>query len=49
MNLGFAAIAVSIICLLAALAFGAPTWVNGVGFFSGIVGLYLLSKGRKSG
>ena len=49
MKLGFAAIAVSIVSLLASLAFGAPAWVNGVGFFCGIAGLYLLSKGRKGG
>ncbi|MEO0669392.1 MAG: hypothetical protein AAFZ99_15890 [Pseudomonadota bacterium] len=49
MKLGFAAIGVSILSLLATLAFGAPAWVNAVGFFCGIVGLYLLTKGRKSG
>lgn len=48
MNLGFAAIAVSILCLMATLGFGAPAWVNAVGFFCGIVGLYFLTKGRKS-
>ena len=49
MKLGFAAIGVSILSLLATLVFGAPAWVNAVGFFCGVAGLYLLTKGRKSG
>lgn len=49
MKLGLAAIAVSILSLIATLAFGAPPWVNGVGFFCGLAGLYLLTKGRKGG
>ena len=49
MKLGFAAIGVSILSLIATLAFGAPAWVNAVGFFCGIAGLYLLTKGRKRG
>ncbi|MFL4469145.1 hypothetical protein ACERZ8_04410 [Tateyamaria armeniaca] len=46
MKLGLAAIAVSILCLIATIAFGAPLWVNAVGFFCGIAGLYLLSRKR---
>lgn len=49
MKLGLAAIAVSIVSLIASMAFGAPVWVNAVGFFCGIAGLYLLSRGRKGG
>ncbi|WP_299727762.1 hypothetical protein [uncultured Tateyamaria sp.] len=49
MKLGLAAIAVSILSLIATIAFGAPLWVNAVGFFCGIAGLYLLSRGRKNG
>jgi len=49
MKLGLAAIAVSIVSLLATIAFGAPAWVNGIGFFCGIAGLYLLTKARKGG
>lgn len=49
MKLGLAAIAVSILSLVASMAFGAPAWVNGVGFFCGIAGLYLLTKARKGG
>lgn len=49
MKLGFAAIGVSVASLLATIAFGAPAWVNAVGFFCGIAGLYLLTKGRKRG
>ncbi|WP_299618399.1 hypothetical protein [uncultured Tateyamaria sp.] len=49
MKLGIAAIAVSILSLIASIGFGAPPWVNGVGFFCGIAGLYLLSRARKGG
>ena len=49
MKLGLAAIAVSILSLIASMGFGAPAWVNGVGFFCGIAGLYLLTKARKDG
>lgn len=48
-KLGIAAIAVSILSLIASMAFGAPVWVNAVGFFCGIAGLYLLSRRRKGG
>ena len=47
MGLGIAAIAVSIICLVAALGFGAPVWVNIVGLATGILGLVLLGRARK--
>ena len=47
MKLGLAAMAVSILSLIASMAFGAPVWVNGVGFFCGIAGLYLLGRARK--
>ncbi len=49
MKLGIAAIAISILSLVASLLFGAPVWVNAIGFFCGIAGLYLLSRGRKGG
>ncbi|MFK7875513.1 MAG: hypothetical protein AB8B71_07000 [Paracoccaceae bacterium] len=49
MNLGFAAIALSIICLIAALGFGAPVWVNILGLVSGFAGLFLLSRAQKKG
>ena len=49
MGLGSAAIAVSIICLVASLGFGAPVWVNIVGVVSGIAGLVLLGRVRKGG
>ncbi len=49
MNLGIAAIALSIICLVASLGFGVPVWVNIVGVVSGIIGLVLLSRARKGG
>ena len=45
---GLAAIAVSILCLIAALAFGAPVWVNLVGLLAGILGLVLLGRARKT-
>jgi hypothetical protein len=47
MKLGFIAIAVSILSLIASMVFGLPLWVNGVGLFAGVLGLYLLGKGRK--
>lgn len=49
MKLGLAAIAVSILSLIATFAFGAPPWVNLVGLACGVLGLYLLTKARKSG
>lgn len=49
MGLGFAAIAVSILCLVASLVFGAPVWVNIVGAVSGLLGLFLLNHARKGG
>lgn len=49
MNLGIGLVVISILCLVAALGFGAPLWVNILGFVSGIVGLVLLSRAKKSG
>lgn len=49
MGLGIAAIAVSIICLVASLGFGVPVWVNILGVASGLVGLVLLGRARKGG
>lgn len=49
MALGMAATAVSIICLVASLAFGALRWVNIVGVANGLVGLVLLGRAKKGG
>jgi hypothetical protein len=49
MGLGIAAIAVSIICLVASLGFGAPGWVNIVGVATGIAGLVLLGRAKRGG
>lgn len=49
MKFGIAAIAVSILCLVASLGFGAPVWVNIVGVATGLLGLVLLGRARKSG
>lgn len=49
MRLGIAAIAVSIICLVASLGFGAPVWVNVVGVVTGLAGLVLLGRAKKGG
>ncbi|WP_299293303.1 hypothetical protein [uncultured Tateyamaria sp.] len=49
MKLGLAAIGVSILSLIATLAFGAPPWVNLVGLFCGLAGLFVLTKARKGG
>lgn len=49
MGLGIAAIAVSIICLVASLGFGAPVWVNILGVAAGLVGLVLLGRAKKGG
>ncbi|MEL6621172.1 MAG: hypothetical protein AAFP16_20035 [Pseudomonadota bacterium] len=49
MKLGFAAIGVSILSLIATLAFGAPPWVNLVGLLCGMTGLFILTKARKGG
>lgn len=49
MNIGIACIVVSVICLVAALGFGAPIWVNALGFVSGLAGLVILGRGRKGG
>ena len=49
MGLGIAAIALSILCLIAALGFGAPVWVNLLGLVSGLAGLVLLTRARKKG
>ena len=47
MGLGFAAIAVSILCLVASLAFGTPAWVNMAGVVTGLVGLILIGRAKK--
>ena len=44
MGLGFAAIAVSILCLVASLAFGTPAWVNVAGV---VTGLILIGRAKK--
>ena len=49
MKLGLAAIGLSVLCLIAALGFGAPVWVNGLGLVSGIAGLVLLGRAKKDG
>ena len=49
LKLGFAAIGVSILSLIATLAFGAPPWVNLVGLLCGMTGLFILTKARKGG
>lgn len=48
-KIGIAAIVVSIVCLVASLAFGAPVWVNVVGVVTGIAGLVLLGRAKKGG
>mgnify|MGYP001577124915 CR=1 FL=1 len=47
MNLGIIAIALSVACLVARVGFGAPVWVNAVGIGLGLVGLFLIGRGRK--
>jgi hypothetical protein len=47
MNIGIILIVVSILCLIAALGFGAPVWVNILGLASGLAGLVLLGKAKK--
>jgi len=47
MKFGLAAVGLSVLCLIAAMAFSAPLWVNGIGLASGIAGLILLRQGRK--
>lgn len=49
MKPGIAAIAVSIICLVATLGFSAPGWVNILGVVTGVLGLFLLGRARKGG
>lgn len=49
MGLGFGAIAVSVVCLIASLGFGAPAWVNVLGLVSGFAGLFLLGRAKKGG
>ena len=49
MKLGLAAIAVSILSLVATLAFGAPPWVNIAGLVCGLFGLYVLTQARQGG
>lgn len=49
MKPGIAAIAVSIICLVASLGFGAPVWVNIAGVATGLLGLILLGRAKKGG
>ena len=48
MKSGLAAVGLSVVCLIASMAFGGPLWVNGIGLASGIAGLFLLRQGRKS-
>ena len=49
MNIGILLIAVSILCLIAALGFGAPVWVNILGLVAGLAGLVVLGKAKKGG
>ncbi|MEO1138946.1 MAG: hypothetical protein AAFW87_05765 [Pseudomonadota bacterium] len=49
MGLGVAAIALSVVCLIASFAFPVPSWVNLLGIGFGVVGLLLIGKGRKGG
>lgn len=49
MNWGLIAIGVSVVCLLASFTMGTPVWVNAIGFFAGIVGLFLLGRARRGG
>ena len=49
LKIGIAAIAVSILSLIATLAFGAPPWVNGIGLLCGLAGLFILTRARKGG
>lgn len=49
MNWGLIAILISFVCLVGSMTMGLPTWVNGVGFFAGIVGLVLLGRAKKDG
>ncbi|MEM6311899.1 MAG: hypothetical protein AAF754_17845 [Pseudomonadota bacterium] len=49
MGIGIGAIALSIICLVASLAFGAPGWVNILGLVAGVAGLFLLGRAKKAG
>jgi len=48
MKLGLAAIALSILCLVSTLAFGAPVWVNILGLLAGFAGLFLLGRANKT-
>lgn len=48
-GLGFAAIALSVICLIVSFAFTVPSWVNLLGIGFGLVGLLLIGRGRKGG
>lgn len=49
LGIGIGAIALSIICLVASLAFGAPGWVNILGLVAGVAGLFLLGRAKKAG
>lgn len=49
MKTGIGLVGLSVLCLIAALGFGAPLWVNVLGLVSGIAGLVLLSRAQKRG
>ena len=49
MKLGIAAIALSILSLIATFAVGAPPWVNIAGLLCGLFGMFVLTRGRKGG
>ena len=49
MKIGIGLVALSVLCLIAALGFGAPLWVNILGLVSGLAGLVLLSRAQKRG
>ena len=49
MKLGIAAIALSILSLIATFVFSAPPWVNIAGLLCGLFGMFVLTRGRKGG
>ncbi|MEP4880718.1 MAG: hypothetical protein ABJX32_20150 [Tateyamaria sp.] len=49
LKLGIAAIALSILSLIATFAFGAPPWVNIAGLLCGLFGMFALMRERKGG
>ena len=48
-KIGLAAIAVSILCLVATFVVSAPVWVNILGLAAGFGGLILLTRKKKDG